>query len=90
MAINQHVGICNGKVCELNAANTGLANFKYGHIDVGPELYVVNREAFFAGDRPSALRELGGGARHTEVAKGVVAPPVVNLQAFNAHGGKVE
>lgn len=63
MSVNQHAGICNGKVCELNAANTDLAYFEHGHINVGPEFDVVNREAFLAGYRPGAPGEFGSGTQ---------------------------
>src|SRR5690554_2631528 len=88
--VNHHGSVSNGKIGELHRTDTGAANLENRHINVRPELDIVNGQPVFAGARAGAFRKACGGMGHTEVAKGIVAPAVVDLQAFNADGCEVE
>src|SRR5690606_6309278 len=90
VAVNHHGGVGDGKVGELYRTNAGASDLEYGHINIRTELYVMNGQAALAGGCAGALSQLCGSAGHAEVAQSIVAPAVVNLQAFNANGCEVE
>jgi hypothetical protein len=90
VAIHHHSGVFNGKIRELYGAYTGAADFEHWHINIGPEVYLMDGKAFLSRRRAGAPGQLRGGTGHPEVTQGIVAPAVVDLQPFDANGGKVE
>ena len=60
MPVNHHGGVSNGKIGELHRTDTGAANLENRHINVRPELDIVNGQPVFAGARAGAFCKAGG------------------------------
>lgn len=60
MSVNHHGGVGNGKIGKLHRTDTGAANLENRHINVRPELDIVNGQPVFAGARAGAFCKAGG------------------------------
>src|SRR5690554_231404 len=90
VAVHHHGGVADNKIRELNRANAGATHLENRHIDIGPELHLMDRQALLARSSPGTARQFGGGVGHAEMAEGIVTPAVMDLQSFNTHSGEIE